>query len=242
MAAEINPLKVKPGYWSQLLFIAAGSLVLLYGILFQGKNFFFVIYAYWFEQVVRVFFNVLKILKAGKDITEMPAMRIVKNNREFTLADYNNRKHYARYYAFGNVFLLGCYWVFIIVMAGFVIPVSVDDKEMFKQNLLIMIFRDSAFLVALVTFAVKGLSGYMNDYVLNEAYKKTDVLMVGGLFDRQNMVMHLSLIFGVGTWFMLSRYLPAYNKYSMLTLGIIFIVLKTVSDLYGYHASKKKEN
>lgn len=241
MVNEVNPLKQKPGYWSQLLFIAAGSSVLVYGIVWQGKNFFFVIYAYWFEQAVRVFFNVLKILKAGKDVTEMPATRIINNKHEVTLADYNNRKYYARFYASGNVFLLACYWVFIVVMAGFVIPVSIDDKEMFKQNILIFIFRDTAFLFALATFIIKGTAGYMNDYVLNEAYKKTDVLMVGGLFDRQTLVMHISLIFGVGAWFMLSRYLPAYSKYSMLVLALIFIVIKTLADLYDYHVSAAKK-
>src|SRR5579859_1878301 len=129
MINEPNPLKAKPGYWSQVLFICAGSAVLLYGIAFLGKNFFFVIYIFWFESLIIVIFNYLRIRKAGKDITELPKDTMSDNKRELTLADYNNRPYFARFYALTNLFLLFIYWVFIIVVAGFIMPFTSDQSK-----------------------------------------------------------------------------------------------------------------
>ena len=135
MINEPDALKIKPGYWSQVLFIIVSSGILLYGIAFLHKNFFFVIYIFWFESLMRTVFNYFKIRKAGKDLTEMPEIGVTSNNHVYTLEDLNNRPKYARFYVTGNLFLLFTYWVFIIVMVGFVIPLSIKDNKMFVENI-----------------------------------------------------------------------------------------------------------
>jgi hypothetical protein len=239
MKQETDPFKFKPSYWFQIVLIAAGSGILLYGVLFQHKNVFFVIYIFWFQALIHVAFNLLRILKAGKDLTKLPEMNVTINKREFTLADYNNRSYYALYYGLGHLFLLFIYWVFIIQMVGFVIPLSIDDKEMFRQNILIMIFRDYTFVLALLVFFVRAAIEY-SDYILSGAYKSTSILMMGPVFGQENLVMHTSLITGIGLWFMVRRFYPAYSAYTMLAFAVAFITIKLIADLYS-HSRKKAE-
>ena len=240
MIEQPEPLKVKPSYWSQIAFMVTSSAVLLYGIFFLQKNFFFIIYIFWFEALIQVLFNYFRIRKAGKDLTELPKGRITINQRELTLQDYNNRPYFARYYAFGNLFLLFVYWVFIIIMVGFVFPLTANNKEMLIQNIRIMFFIDKAFLLALFVFFAKSLASYYNDYILGKEYEKTDVMKFSSIFNRQNLTMHVSLILGVACWFLVQRELPAYSAYIMSAAATVFILIKLLADLYEYNKASKK--
>ena len=237
MTETITPPSTKQNYWSQIIFILASNAALLYGILFLKRNFFFVMYIFWFESLIRILFNALRIWKAGKDVTEIPKEKMTINKREFTIADINNRSYYARIYCSTNLFLLFTYLVFIIVMVGFVFPFSLDDNEMLIQNINIMFFRDGAFLIALLMFFASSLYNYLFGYIRNDAYKNTTVLMIGSLFEKQNLVMHISLILGIGFWIISQRYFPSYKNYSMMVLASVFVAIKLSVDIYSHHSS-----
>lgn len=240
MIEQPEPLKTKPAYWSQIIFMVVSSAVLLYGIFYLQKNFFFIIYIFWFEALIRTVFNYFRIRNAGKDITVLPENSVTINKRELTLADYNNRPYYARFYVFGSLLPLFIYWVFIIVMVGFVFAFTSKNNDMLMQNIRIMVFSDRTFLLALFVFFAKSLNAYYSDYILGNGYKNADVLSVGSIFNRQNLVMHISLIIGVGCWFLVQRELPAYSNYIMSAMATVFVVIKLIADIYDYHRTAKK--
>lgn len=124
---------------------------------------------------------------------------------------------------FGGFFLLFIYLVFIIVLFG--IMLNWGNNDLIYQNVRVFLFRNWFFNLNIFVFAV--------EYWFYRKQQRTDNLHVG-IFNRNHIILHLSIIAGGFIQMGLLKKLNIESPYGMLAVIAPFLIIKGVLDYYQY--------
>ncbi len=210
--------------WLRLLAKLAPEVFSLFGVFVWGWSFFPIIYLFWWELLLGGLFKRI-------------GARLWRKQNWISVT-----QHQAEKIAF-KVLLFVCfvYFIFIFIGLGIAIPGSVEESI---ENLQVAFFRDYYFNIAFL------LVVFMEIYALSSAYREAlaeppipidlpfTTVQGANPFNSDLVVMHLTLIFGVGSSVMLRIYSedhPALKEiHADRVLICIFVSIKAIPLIYKY--------
>ena len=235
-----------------------------FGIIVWKWNFFTVIYLYWAEEVIRIFFKLIE-------------NRIDYSQIQISTSEFKEKNN-------GTLFLfffMGLYFVFIVLIVGVIIP----SREEMGENLSTVLFLDTEFnlnlLLAVVSEIVilsyvfvsynknksekqskeeinKIREELENDFLRKEEEEKikkenyqnrgtyqSEVVQEAEIgLPTQMLVLHVSIIFGTLFYFAANTdKLPIQidlGEAGKFAFIIVFAVLQTLAEVYDFVKSRKK--
>lgn len=209
---------------SQLMFVILTSLVAAYSVLYKGASMFFIIYLFWMDEFIRTIFELIRVKK----------FKFLKYKNEHKPIFQQSNQPMTEIK--GRFFMLILYWVFIIVLFGFVF--SFKSKEMFMQNILIMFFKNTWFNISIVIAFLSEFKMFAEDYY---RYKNNDATLEiesPGAFDRNVLVLHLSIIFGALLWAVTHKWIPEFQihlgAFNDVVMILPFVIFKLAFELYHF--------
>ena len=164
---------------------------------------FYMLYLFWWQALIEVFGTI--ILKT-------------KQLKSFYSAVLNSLP---------GIFMMGLYWVFIIVMFGIVL--SFSNEKMFNLNFDVFLFRNTPFVINIVLSIVFTFIKYYNSNVGNNESKF-------GVFSAKMLILHVSIILGGMIHFGLIRFYPDSFDGSIipyLLSAVPFLVVRSIFDWRG---------
>ncbi|WP_316768785.1 DUF6498-containing protein [Pedobacter frigiditerrae] len=194
----------------------------IYSIIYNSASIFFIIYLFWFDELIR---NVSLLIQ-------------VRMHRE----DPKNIREFTRQKAICNIktrfFFLFIYSVFIVLVFGLFFHLVQDEKDALVKNVQIFMFHDIAFNVCLMIAIVREILQIRSTSLRRYEPIPTFSAMSGHL-----ITLHLSIIFGAFLWaFTSGKFvnfsfsLGPLNKYAII---LPFFMIKFLVDLYAINHSEK---
>ena len=213
---KILEKKEKPDFYISLLSILLSNGIIVYGVLSLNWNFFMVLYTYWFGELFSSMFDKIKY-------------RVLKNRNELP-QEINEAQG-------GRFFFLFVYWVFIVILVGFV---TAPDKT-WGDNLLVIIFLNKTFNLNLVFLLLGELGLFLRNFFLLRNYKAEKIIQENGMMNKRTMTMHISIIAGAFIWFAMNmdKFFFHINagKYGTYGFMIAFVAIKLIGDLIALKKS-----
>ncbi|RZK35918.1 MAG: hypothetical protein EOO90_28285, partial [Pedobacter sp.] len=174
----------------------------IYSIIYNSASIFFIIYLFWFDELIRNVSLLIQVKMHQED---------VKNPREFT-----------KQTAISNIktrfFFLFIYSVFIVLVFGLFFHLAQDEKDALVKNVQIFMFHDIAFNICLMIAIVREILQIRSTSLHRYEAIPTFNAMSGHL-----ITLHLSIIFGAFLWaFTSGKFvnfsfsLGALNKYAII--------------------------
>jgi|GEM_PF-2650660 len=205
------------------------------GIVFFRWSIFYVVYLYWFENVIGIFAKAFEVAS-----TPSIAIQAHKNQPA--------TKWEAIGSLFGSLLLNTGYFVFILVGIGVLYPVFILSntlaKEFIFDALQIVLFMNNTFNIALGACVAYKAVVYLRDFVFSKKYTVRNPLPFPTLFSKQDLVLHLTILLGVGSVFLLhhpdfgGKYGLDRTKWGEYGIGIMMIAIKMSFELYYLQKSK----
>jgi len=189
----------------------------IYGILALGWHFFPILYLWWWEELVLSTFGVLKLRR-------MRPFLLQKQNE----LDVREGESSAR----GRFFLLFVYFVFVVVVGGFLFA----PKESYVANIITLMFRNQVFNLNLLFFIGMQAALYLRDFYQNPNFDTTDVTTLRTIFDLRSMVIHVGMLVGAFLSFLLQKYDLGHTEHGFM-FG--FMAVKTGVDLWSAWQQKR---
>ena len=188
----------------------------LYTVLYAHSNMFFIIYLFWFDELIR---NISTYIQVKMHV------EYISLNREFT-------KQTALNHIKARFFMLAIYAVFIVIVFGLFFYRGKKISDQLIQNVRIFFFRDVTFNICIMISIVREILqiryARLNRYAPITPFNA----MSGHLF-----TLHLSIIFGGLMWAATSGNfkqfhldLGNYNQYAII---LPFFIIKFLVDLYA---------
>lgn len=184
-------------------------IITLLGIIQGQVTVFYIIYLFWFQELIRTIVDVIFLIQQKKKIGDkIESIQI----------------------SFGSFFMLFIYFVFIVVLFGFMLNWS--NSELLRQNMLVLLFRNWYFNINLLLF--------LTEYIVFR-YNADNSRITLPLFSRRHIVLHISIIMGAIIQLVI---IPNFNfKNNRWTFAIVilpFLLLKFFLDKEVYE--KKNED
>ncbi|TCC94479.1 hypothetical protein EZ428_06835 [Pedobacter frigiditerrae] len=194
----------------------------IYSIVYDNANLFFIIYLFWFDELIRNISLLIQVKMHRED---------PKNIREFT-----KRK------AISNIktrfFFLFIYSVFIVLVFGLFFHLAQDEKDALVKNVQIFMFHDIAFNVCLMIAIVREVL-----QIRSTSLNRQEPIPTFGAMSGHLITLHLSIIFGAFLWaFTSGKFinfsfsLGSLNKYAII---LPFFMIKFLVDLYAINHNEK---
>ncbi len=205
-------------------------------------TFFQVVYLYWFETVLLIIPNWIRIGMAQGDQMETGLKSFVKDAKPRILG-IDPPRVYTRgqkagimfRYAFGKMAIMMFYLIFIIVFLGLLMG---NKDEMIKVFTTILL-RDAVFNAAVLVFVISMAVQLLAGYVMNGKYKIMSPLNYNNIFDGRTIVMHIVIVLsGVG-YANLFKGKPI-ESWGPLAFTMLFVFLKTLLDLFSLNKEDYK--
>lgn len=190
----------------------------VYGVLCLGWHFFPILYLWWWEELILTVLGFLKLRRLR------PILLKTESETE-VLAGESAAK--ARF------FLLFVYFIFVVVMAGFVFA----PKGSYVENILTLIFRNTVFNLNLCLFIIVQAWIFWRDFYQNKDIKQVEWATLRQTFDLRSAVIHVGLLAGALLSFLLQRYNITQTEHAFM-FG--FMAIKTGVELWS--AFKTKSN
>ncbi len=133
----------------------------------------------------------------------------------------------------GRFLFLFVYWVFIVLIAGFILA----PENTFGENLLVVLFMNKSFDITLFCMVAGELIVYYQQFMLSRNYQAEVVVRQNSMLNKRTMVMHISILLGAIAWF--SMYAENFfihiepGKYGAYSFMLIFVGIKLVGELLG---------
>lgn len=183
-----------------------------------------IVYLYWVEGVIGVFFNGFKMLKA---------------EGEEQLPDPSNKFKWVMVFKISMIKLAVYlfYWVFILVFVGLK-----NDSENGINNMMIIFFRNKEFNFLVLTFIIHQCVDVFFNFYYNGEYKKKSINYFKTIFDVRILVIHVVIVLGVFASEFLSRYKEVNAKLPGLAFVVILVGLKLIAELFKYKKLKNENN
>lgn len=202
-----------------LLFILLSNTLVVYGVVCLNWNFFTVIYAYWFGELISSVFDTIKI-STLKHRNELP---IFKEKKEVN----------------GRFFFLFLYWIFIVIIVGFI---TAPDKT-YGDNIMVIFFLNKIFNINLLLVLLGELVLYLNVFFIVKKYNPETIVAQNSLLNKKTLILHMSIIFGTFSWFAMNTDkfffhidLGEYGNYGFM---FVFVTIRIIGDLIGLKTSIK---
>ena len=203
--------KAKPDIYISLLFILLSNAVIVYGVLSLNWNFFMVLYSYWFGELISSVFDTIKY-------------RTLKKRNELLEADENKETT-------GRFFFLFVYWVFIVILVGFI---TAPDKT-WGDNIFVILFLNKTFNFNLFLLLFGELGLFFKNFILSKNYNAKNIISENSLLNKKTMIMHVSIIIGAFIWFAMNtdKFFFHINagKYGTYGFMMTFVAIKLTGDL-----------
>lgn len=199
-----------------IIYAVISNALQVYGILVLGWHFFPILYLWWWEELVLSIFGVLKLRR----------MRPFLSQQE-SEADVQEGERSAR----GRFFLLFVYFVFVVVMGGFLFA----PRESYITNLITLVFRNNVFNFNLLLFIAMQAGLYWRDFYQNQNFETTDVSVLRTTFDLRSSIIHVGLLVGAVLSFLLQKYGLFKTEHAFM-FG--FMLVKTLVELWAARPRK----
>lgn len=210
--SEIKGKPVPP-----VLYALISNALQVYGILVLGWHFFPILYLWWWEELVLSTFGWMKL-------RQLRPYLLQKQGESVRLEGERSAK--ARF------FLLFVYFVFVVVLAGFMFA----PEESFIPNVLTLFGKNNVFNINLLLFI--GMQGwlYWRDFYRKPDYEKTDVSALQTTFDLRSAIIHVGLLAGAFLSFLLPKFSLSGSEHAFM-FG--FMAVKTLVELGLAFKTKK---
>lgn len=193
-----------------------------YNVLYDNASLFFIIYLFWFDELIRNISLFIQVKMKVEDAHPLPA---------FT-------KKQAIDHIKGRFFFLFIYVVFIVLAFG--LFYHIDNEDALVRNVRIFFFRDLPFNVCLMIAITREF------FQLRHAQQTCNVpLQQFGAMNGQLITLHLSIIFGGFLWaFTSGRFkdfhlnLGLFNHYA---IALPFFIIKLATDFYHIKQANKNQ-
>lgn len=198
------------------------------GIVWLQWNIFHIVYLYWCENMLYIGFQILevwsvkdlKLIKEGESLVKKEAFNLL----------------------FTSLFVNIVYFIFIIVAIGFIYPVAVLDNAVAKKYIFhvlsIIMFKNSFFNIALLACLVYKIIAYFLLQYFKNTVKYTKKLIIQGVFSKQNIVLHLTILLGLGSILLLQhpdfggKYGLGKTAWASYGIGIVMIMSRLGVEIY----------
>lgn len=177
------------------------TIITIWGGLNLQVTLFYMIYLFWFMELLRTLIDFTYLFKHKKSSLE-------RNLLKKSLS--------------GSLFLMFVYFVFIIVIFGFII--SLNDVEDFATNVSIFYFRNWFFNLNLILFAAQYLYFRL---------RSKDIQFPFHAFNNRHIVLHISIIFGAMIYFIVLPRIDVSQALKGILVALPFILLKAFFDFRG---------
>ena len=210
--------KSPANFYINLCTLLLGNAAVVYGVVALNWNFFMVVYAYWFGELISTVFDKIKV-------------RTLKSRKELTNIEITNN---------GRFFFLFIYWVFIVLIVGFVTAPS----KIYGENFMVILFLNNFFNLSLLCVFLGELAQYVNAFFIAKNYDPATIISDNNTLNKKTIIMHVSIIFGTLAWFTMNTdkffsHIDA-GKYGNYGFMIVFVIIRLTGDLIGLRADYKK--
>jgi hypothetical protein len=204
-------------FYTGLFMVLLSNGVVVYGVVSLNWSFFMVIYSYWFGEVISSAFDVVK-LRTLKRRNELPYIENEKQEKQ------------------GRFFFLLVYWVFIVMIVGFITAPS----NSFGENIRVIFFMNKIFNINILCVLLGEMAIYWSSFHARRNYDPKKVVAKNGMVNKKTLIMHISIIFGTFVWFAMNSdkfffHIDAgeYGNYGFI---MVFVVVRLIGDLAGLRA------
>ena len=218
-----------------LLFIILANAVPVYGA-FTGRLFFFqLLYLYWFESILLIVFDDIRIAVAcGEDMDG----GLVKILGKFT----NKTGHVTGWrkiemivkQTIGRMLLLGFYLIFIIAF----IALQVTGPEHHRDMLDTVLFRNTYFNSSLGIFLVSMMVQLLGSFLLNGAYRHFSPYNYYAFVDGRTILIHVMTVIMVFVHQFFFEH-KTYAAKGEIAYIAIFSLGKTLVDVIRYRQEQQ---
>ncbi|HAD11153.1 MAG TPA: hypothetical protein DCF33_01820, partial [Saprospirales bacterium] len=170
-----------------IIYALVSNALQIYGIIVLGWHFFPILYLWWWEEVVLSTFGWFKLRRMR------PYLRQKESDEAVTTGEKSAQIRF---------FLLAVYFVFVVVLAGFLF--APDGSAI--QNILTIFFKNKVFNLNLLTFV--GIQGWIfwRDFYHTPRYDKVPVAELRSTFDTRSAVIHAGLLIGAFMCYLLPKF------------------------------------
>lgn len=168
------------------------------GLLQNQVTVFYIVYLFWFQELIRTVVDFSLLVSKKQTIQE---------------------KWFFAKLSFSSFFILFVYFVFIVVLFGFML--NWRNSDLFISNVLVLFFKNWYFNINILLF--------LAEYIYFRTQTDNSNLQLQ-IFNRRHIILHVSIILG-GVMFMVI--LPKLNITSeWISLAVIapFLLLKIILD------------
>lgn len=200
-----------------ILYGVVSNALQIYGILMLGWHFFPILYMWWWEELILSILGLMKLKRLRPFLLEKESeMEVLDGERSVRT----------------RFFLLFVYFVFVVVVGGFVLA----PKGSYVENIITLVFRNKVFNVNLALFILLQTLYYYRDYIQSRNYEKVNVAALRSTFDLRSSIIHVGLLAGAVLYYLLDKY--AIQTEHAFMFG--FMAIKTAVDLWA--AFRHKSN
>jgi hypothetical protein len=193
-----------------IIYALVSNALQIYGIIVLGWHFFPILYLWWWEEVVLSTFGWFKLRRMRLFLWQKESAEAVAEGETSAKTRF---------------FLLAVYFVFVVVLAGFLF--APDGSAI--QNILTIFFKNKVFNLNLLFFiAIQGWI-YWRDFYHNINYDKVPVAELRNTFDTRSAVIHAGLLIGAFMCYLL----PKFNLQTEHAFMFGFMAVKTIVELWG---------
>ncbi len=194
-----------------IIYALVSNALQVYGILVLGWHFFPILYMWWWEELVLTVFGVLKLRQLRPFLLKKESEIVVREGESS---------------ARGRFFLLFVYFVFVVIIGGFVFA----PKDSYIENIITLIFRNQVFNLNLLLFMGIQVWLFWRDFYQNKNFETTDVSTLRTTFDLRSMVIHVGLLAGAFLSFLIHKYGLFKTEHAFM-FG--FMAIKTSVELWA---------
>ena len=218
-----------------LLFIILANAVPVYGA-FTGKLFFFqLLYLYWFESILLIFFDDIRLAVARGEELEGGLVKLMGRftNKTGPVTVWRKIEMILKQ-TIVRLLLLAFYLIFIIAF----IALQVTGPEHHRDMLDTILFRNAYFNSALWIFVISMTVQLLGSFLFNGAYKRASPYNYYNFLDGRTLLIHVMTVLMV----FVHQYFFEHKAYAAkgeIAYIAIFSLGKTLLDVFRYRREQQ---
>lgn len=198
MKAFFSTIERQAQYYRQWDFLLFAVLTLM-SVLSGQTTVFYLLYFFWWNELIRLVVDRL----------------CYKRNQNAVYEDGHDK-------GFGeSLFLMGIYWVFLVVIFGFIAAKDTEGTDIIIANMRVLLFHNWFFNINLIFVLLERL-------YLHKTRQPLQIYF--GAFNPNTIVLHISIIVGAVLMFFLVREYPdtftPENRWGSALIALPFLLLK----------------
>lgn len=198
MKAFFSTIERQAQYYRQWDFLLFAVLTLM-SVLSGQTTVFYLLYFFWWNELIRLVVDRL----------------CYKRNPNAVYEDRHGK-------GFGeSLFLMGIYWVFLVVIFGFIAATNTEGTEIIIANMRVLVFHNWFFNINLIFVLLERL-------YLHKTQQPLQIYF--GAFNPNTIVLHISIIVGAVLMFFVVREYPETftpeNRWGSALIALPFLLLK----------------